>query len=298
MNAAGFAERIAGIGFLDGAQRGEAGGPMECSACPLSARTRPGKAEAAGTVSTAEVADAAPDEDPLSKVGRGRISSFGCSHCGGEGVHPWSKAGGMPRYRYAGCCRPFNPLIGTPSVGLHHRERRNYKAQALIDGEAADKAAKRRKIAYDAAARISPATSISVNLDKSQHLSSIVEAHEASVRVSFKDKGQMQPSSRSIASSARRWRRYRSWPLAKPPRLSNHRRPPAPPRRCQFYAHSGAGHFPPCEIVLRGGLAIIAFARRARVNVPAAPSSQKDQGACTSYNNVNTYGAPRREWVR
>ena len=130
MDAAAFGNWLAGIGLLDAMQRGrafrdlalaEANDPIECSGHAIDAAAPPREPAAASSVVAAKTVGAVPDEGLLSKVGQGRIASFGCPHCGRDDVRPWGKAGGKPRYRCANCRKTFNPLIGTPLAGLHHQ---------------------------------------------------------------------------------------------------------------------------------------------------------------------------------
>ena len=112
MDTAGFATWLGGIGLLDPAQRGEAfrelalaeaDDPIDPSAHAVDAAVLPCEAAVAPSLPVAETDDAAPEEDLLSKVGRGRIARFGCPHCGRDDVRPWGKAGGKPRYRCTSC---------------------------------------------------------------------------------------------------------------------------------------------------------------------------------------------------
>ena len=112
MDTAAFAKWLAGIGLLVSTQRGqafralalaEAIDPIEWSDPPIDDPAPHGAPEAAPSIVAAKTVGAAPDEGLLSKVGRGRIASFGCPHCGRDDVRPWGKAGGKPRYRCANC---------------------------------------------------------------------------------------------------------------------------------------------------------------------------------------------------
>src|SRR5713226_4308806 len=146
------------------------------------------EAEAAPALTVTDPVSAPAGEDLLSKVGRGRIGSFGCPHCGGDDVRPWGKAGGKPRYRCASCRKTFNPLTGTPLSGLHHRDRWHDQAQALINGETVAKAAARCEVAYSTAFRWRHRFLSALTLDKPQRLFGIVEADETFILESFKGK--------------------------------------------------------------------------------------------------------------
>jgi len=153
MDTAAFVTWLGGIGLLDPAQRAEAfrelalaeaDDPIDPSAHPVDAAVLPYyEAAVAPSLPVAEADDAAPEEDLLSKVGRGRIARFGCPHCGRDSVRPWGKACGKPRYRCTSCRKTFNPLTGTPLAGLHHQDRWPDQARALIAGETVAKAAER-----------------------------------------------------------------------------------------------------------------------------------------------------------
>ena len=162
MDRAAFATWLGGIGLLDPAQRAEAfrelalaeaDDPIDPSAHPVDAAVLAYEAAVAPSLPVAETDDAAPEEDLLSKVGRGRIARFGCPHCGRDDVRPWGEAGGKPRHRCTSCRKTFNPLTGTPLAGLHHQDRWPDQAQALIAGETVAKAAERCKVAYTTAFR-------------------------------------------------------------------------------------------------------------------------------------------------
>lgn len=197
MDTTAFAKWLAGIGLLDSTQRGhalrelalaEANDPTEASDHATDDPALAGAAATVPAIVVTRTADAGPDEDLLAKIGHDRIASFGCPHCGGDGVHRWGKAGGKPRYRCTSCRKTFNPLTGTPLAGLHHRERWHDQAQALINGETVAKAAKRCKLAHTTAFRWRHRFLSALNLDKPQRLSGIVEADETFILESFKGK--------------------------------------------------------------------------------------------------------------
>src|SRR5271166_3220230 len=83
MDTAAFATWLGGIGLLDPAQRdeafrelalAEADDPIDPSAHAVDAAVLPCEAAVAPSLPVAETDDAAPEEDLLSKVGRGRIA--------------------------------------------------------------------------------------------------------------------------------------------------------------------------------------------------------------------------------
>ena len=83
MDTAAFATWLGGIGLLDRAQRAEAlrelalveaDDPIDPSAHPVGGSVLPCEAAVAPSLPVAKTDNAAPEEDLLSKVGRGRIA--------------------------------------------------------------------------------------------------------------------------------------------------------------------------------------------------------------------------------
>ena len=266
MDTAAFATWLGGIGLLDPAQRAEAfrelalaeaDDPIDPSAHAADAAVLPCEAAVAPSLPVAETDDAAPEEDLLSKVGRGRIARFGCPHCGRDDVRPWGKAGGKPRYRCTSCRKTFNPLTGTPLAGLHHRDRWPDQAQALIAGETVAKAAERCKVAYTTAFRWRHRFLSALNLDKPLCLSGIVEADETFILESFKGKRRDLPraSRKRGGKAAKRGLSAEQIPSHRRPRSHrrDHRCRPAAARRRQHHGRARAGHHPASGTVLRWG---------------------------------------------
>src|SRR5208282_3876209 len=196
MDTMSFAKWLGGIGLLDATQRArafrelalaEASVPTEHSCDASDGAVPSGEAAVVRSIVAPKTVDAGP-EDLLSKIGRERLASFGCPHCGGDAVHRWGQAGGRPRYRCTNCRKTFNPLTGTPLAGLHQRDRWHDQARALINGETVAKAAGRCKVAYTTAFRWRHRFLSALNLDKPQEVSGIVEADETFIRGSFKGK--------------------------------------------------------------------------------------------------------------
>ena len=86
MDTAAFATWLGVIGLLDRGQRAEAfrelalaeaDDPIDPSADPVGAAVLPSEAAVAPSLPVADTDNAAPEEDLLSKVGRGRIGRFG-----------------------------------------------------------------------------------------------------------------------------------------------------------------------------------------------------------------------------
>ena len=90
-----------------------------------------GEGEATPEIVAPAAVGPSPAPDLLSKVGDGRIANFGCPHCGGYEVGRWGRANGRPRYRCKECRKTFGPLMGTPLVRLHYKDRWINQAHAL-----------------------------------------------------------------------------------------------------------------------------------------------------------------------
>ena len=285
MDTAAFAKWLAGIGLLVSTQRGqafralalaEAIDPIEWSDPPIDDPAPPGAAEAAPSIVVAKTVGAAPDEGLLSKVGRGRIASFGCPHCGRDDVRPWGKAGGKPRYRCANCRKTFNPLTGTPLAGLHHPNRWHDQAQALIHGETVAKAAERCKVAYTTAFRWRHRFLCALNLDKPQRLSGIVEADETFILESFKGQRRDLPRAprKRGGKASKRGLSAEQIPVIVARDRTGATIDAVLPHLDAASITAALGHVMtrPAELCCDGGSAITAFARRARVKFHVLPA--------------------------
>ncbi len=266
MDTAAFATWLGGIGLLDPGQRAEAfrelalaeaADPIDPSAHAVDAAMLPYEAVVAPSLPVAGTDDAAPEEDLLSKVGRGRIARFGCPHCGRDDVRPWGKAGGKPRYRCTSCRKTFNPLTGTPLAGLHHRDRWPDQAQALIAGETVAKAAERCKVAYTTALRWRHRFPVRA---QSRQASAPVRDRRGGRDLHPRIlQGQTPRSAESIAQAGRQGRQAGSVGGADPshrrprPHRRDHRCRPAAARRRQHHGRARAGHHPASGTVLRWG---------------------------------------------
>jgi transposase-like protein len=197
MDEATFDAWLGGVAFLDDRQRGQALMALALAeagedVAGLDPSLDPG-AVTAPLVAPAAAPKAAGSQDAaatsvLSRIGSARMASFGCPHCGGDGARPWGRANGKPRYRCTGCRRTFNPVSGTPLAGLHHPERWEDQAQALINRESIAKAADRCDVDYTTAFRWRHRFLSALNLDKPRQLVGIVEADETFILESFKGK--------------------------------------------------------------------------------------------------------------
>ena len=313
MDTAAFATWLGGIGLLDRAQRAEAfrelalagaDDPIDPSADPVGAAALSFEAAVAPSLPVASTDNAAPEEDLLSKVGRGRIARFGCPHCGGDEIRPWGKAGGKPRYRCTSCRKTFNPLTGTPLAGLHHQDRWPDQARALIAGETVAKAAERCKVAYTTAFRWRHRFLSALNLDKPLCLSGIVEADETFILESFKGKRRDLPrvSRKRGGKAAKRGLSAEQIPVIVARDRTGATIDAVLPRldAASITAALGRVITGPAELCCDGGAAITAFARRARVkfHVLPAPGTPKPEAPDLHINNVNAYHGRLKEWMR
>src|SRR5271157_4330281 len=296
MDTAAFATWLGGIGLLDPAQRAEAfrelalaeaDDPIDPSAHPVDAAVLPYEAAVAPSLPVAETDDAAPEEDLLSKVGRGRIARFGCPHCGRDDVRPWGKAGGKPRYRCTSCRKTFNPLTGTP-----------------LAGETVAKAAERCKVAYTTAFRWRHRFLSALNLDKPPCLSGIVEADETFILESFKGKRRDLPRAprKRGGKAAKRGLSAEQIPVIVARDRTGATIDAVLPRldAASITAALGQVITRPAELCCDGGAAITAFARRAQVkfHVLPAPGTPKPEAPDLHINNVNAYHGRLKEWMR
>src|SRR5271157_6107611 len=282
----------------------EADAPIDPSAHPVDAAVLPYEAAVALSLPVAGMDDAAPEEDLMSKVGRGQIARFGCPHCGRDDVRPWGKAGGKPRYRCTSCRKTFNPLTGTPLAGLHHQDRWPDQAQALIAGETVAKAAERCKVAYTTAFRWRHRFLSALNLDKPPCLSGIVEADETFILESFKGKRRDLPRAprKRGGKAAKRGLSAEQIPVIVARDRTGATIDAVLPRldAASITAALGQVITRPAELCCDGGAAITAFARRAQVkfHVLPAPGTPKPEAPDLHINNVNAYHGRLKEWMR
>jgi transposase-like protein len=306
MDDAAFAKWLAGIALLNPTQRGqsyyslalaELNDPRECPGGTIDAVSPGNEGEAAPHATAGKTVATAPGQPLLSKVGQDRIANFGCPHCGGDGVHRWGNASGKPRYRCTRCRKTFNPLTATPLAGLHHPDRWNDQAAALISGESLARAAKRCDVHPTTAFRWRHRFLAALNLDKPPSLSGLVEADETFILESFKGKRTALPrKSRKRGLSAEQIpvivARDRTGATidAVLPRLD----------AASLTAALGSAITRPAELCCDGGSAITAFARRARIkfHVLPAPGLPKPEAPDFHINNVNAYHGRLKEWMR
>ena len=320
MDNASFADWLAGIGLLNPSQRGrtyhalamaEANGPSASRDTAIDAGSLGDVPEAARrpaiekTVSAAEPAPMKAGVQPLlSKVGQDRIAHFGCPHCGGDGVHRWGSASGKPRYRCMSCRKTFNPVTGTPLAGLHHPERWNDQAAALISGESLALAAKRCDVHPSTAFRWRHRFLAALNLDKPRSLSGLVEADETFILESFKGKRTDLPrkSRKRGGKASKRGLSAEQIPVIVARDRTGATTDAVLPRldAASMIAALGNTIARPAELCCDGGPAITAFARRARIkfHILPAPGLPKPEAPDIHINNVNAYHGRLKEWMR
>ena len=315
-----FAKWLAGIELLNPIQRRRARHALvpsrsddgsECAnriidvALPLDVARAAPRAAAETVVSTAEPAPArAGVRDLLAKVGQDRIANFGCPHCGGDRVHRWGNDSGKPRYRCTHCRKTFNPLTGTPLAGLHHPERWNDQAQALISGESLAKAATRCDVHPTTAFRWRHRFLAALNLDKPASLSGLVEADETFILESFKGKRTDLPRKprKRGGKASKRGLSAEQIPVIVARDRTGATIDAVLPRLDAASMIAALGNIiaRPAELCCDGGSAITAFARRARIKFHAlpAPGLPKPEAPDIHINNVNAYHGRLKEWMR
>lgn len=312
MDEAAFAHWLAAVLSLTRPQRGQALKALALSeagdalGCLDHAISGPSSAEATTTATSllAAAIAAAPGETLPSRIGRGRIASFGCPHCGCDDVRPWGHASGKPRYRCVGCRKTFNPLTGTPLAGLHYPDRWNDQAQALIEGDTIAKAAERCKIDYTTAFRWRHRFLSALNADKPKTLSGLVEADETFILESFKGKrgGLPRKARKRGGKASKRGLSAEQIPVIVARDRTGATLDAVLPRLDAASITAAFGHViaRSAELCCDGGSAITAFARRARIKVHVlpAPGSPKPEAPNLHINNVNAYHGRLKEWLR
>ena len=311
MDEAAFAQWLAGVLSLTRPQRGQAfealalAGAGDALGGSDQAINRAASAEAASALSLLATTTAtAADETLPSRIGRGRIASFGCPHCGCDDVRPWGRASGKPRYRCANCRKTFNPLTGTPLAGLHYPDRWNDQAQALIDGDTIAKAAERCRIDYTTAFRWRHRFLSALNSDKPKTLSGLVEADETFILESFKGKrgGLPRQARKRGGKASKRGLSAEQIPVIVARDRTGATLDAVLPRLDAASITAALGHVitRSAELCCDGGSAITAFARRARIKVHVlpAPGSPRPEAPDLHINNVNAYHGRLKEWLR
>jgi transposase-like protein len=251
-----------------------------------------------------EPANASVEPDLLSKIGRDRLTSFGCPHCGSDDVISWGKAGGRPRYRCTSCRKTFNPLTGTPLAGLHHQDRWNEQAQALMSGDAIVKAAERANVHYTTAFRWRHRFLAALNFDHPQRLTGIVEADETFILESFKGRrsGLPRAARKRGGKSGKRGLSSEQIPIIVARDRTGATTDAVLPHLNAANIKAALGKIidPSAKLCCDGGSAITAFARRSKVkfHVLPAPGIPQPKAPELHINNVNAYHGRLKEWMR
>lgn len=297
MDETAFEAWVSAIGRLDAAQRGRV---FQALALADGSDGVEVAAERPGPVAGSDV----PGDSLMAKIGRERLDSFGCPHCGLRNVRPWGSAGGKPRYRCTDCRKTFNPLTGTPLSGLHYPERWREQAQAMLDGVTIQQAAKRCGVDYTTAFRWRHRFLAALNLDKPQQLSGIVEADETFILESFKGRrGMLGRAPRKRGGKASK----RGMSSEQIPVIVARDRSGATIDAVLSGLDSTSMQAALGNVISRGadfccdgGMGITAFARRARVklHVLPAPGGPKPGEPQFHINNVNAYHSRLKEWMR
>ncbi len=297
VDEAAFAALVAAIDGLDAAQRIRV---FEALALAEAAD----RGAVAGERLLPAAAGDMPGESLMARIGRERLDSFGCPHCGLRNVHRWGSAGGKPRYRCKDCRKTFNPLTGTPLSGLHYPQRWREQAQAMLDGVTIQQAAKRCGIDYSTAFRWRHRFLAALNFDKPQHLSGIVEADETFILESFKGRrGMLGRAPRKRGGKASK----RGMSSEQIPVLVARDRSGATIDAVLRGLDGASMQAALGHVIIRGadfccdgGMGITAFARRARVklHVLPAPGGPKPGAPQFQINNVNAYHSRLKEWMR
>ena len=101
-----------------------------------------------------------------------------CPHCGSQEFIHWGRSHGQSRFRCNACYRTFNPLTGTPLVGLRHRERWLTYVRSLFSGQSVRKSARRCGIHPNTAFRWRHRFLKGPAILKAHHLTGIAEVDE------------------------------------------------------------------------------------------------------------------------
>ena len=237
-------------------------------------------------------------------IAKERFARVGCPHCGSPEVRPWGGARGLPRYRCAECRKTFNPFTGTPVAGLHNKERWLDQARALIEGQSLANAAERCRIDPSTAFRWRHRFLAALNDDKPNSLSGIVEADETFILESFKGRkgGLARPARRRGGKAAKRGLSAEQIPVVVARDRNGATFDAVLPRLDAASLEEALGErIPPStDFCCDGGVAITAFAKRAKLNIHVLPAPGRPEPEEPQFhiNNVNAYHGRLKEWMR
>lgn len=300
MDATAFSAWLAGIGRLSAAQRS-----VVVEELALVSANGPEVSPLKDAVADPAITPSPPAcESLMSQIGQSRLASFGCPHCGGDSVRKWGQANDRPRYRCRDCGKTFNPLTGTPLSGLRYPERWPDQAEALIVGETIAKAAARCGVDYTTAFRWRHRFLAALNQDKPARLSGIVEADETFILESFKGKrsGLPRDPRKRGGKATKRGLSKEQIPIIVARDRSGATIDAVLPHldAKSIKIALGDAISGPAELCCDGGVAIKAFARRAKLlfHVLPAPGGPRPDAPELHINNVNAYHGRLKEWMR
>ena len=151
---------------------------------------------AAGPSRASLAAEEPPPASPGSRVGaasgaelgRQRVDSVVCPHCGARDIARRGQASAFPRYRCKACSRTFDALAKTPLANLRMKNKWAAQTEAPIEGVGTAKAARRCGVRCTTPFRWRHRFLASLAGDKPKTLSGIVEGDETFILESFKGK--------------------------------------------------------------------------------------------------------------
>jgi transposase-like protein len=306
---------LAGIGRLSAAQRGQAlslfaeGAGLHDdrpanSSVAIAAFEPPASAEPEVRGGRAGGSRGRDRLDALGEVGHFKVESEGCPHCAGRNLVSWGRSNAVARYRCKDCGRTFNALTKTPMARLRKKEQWLNHAGAMLEATSVAKAARICEVHYNTAFRWRHRFLGAPSLDKPKSLNGIVEADEMFVLESFKGRRSDLPRPpRKRGGKAK----YPGSYFENIPILVARDREGAtidavlPQTDAASVKAVLDGVVTPANrLVCDGGLALRAFARRAkiRVHVVPAPGKPDPKAPNIHINNVNAYHGRFKEWMR
>ena len=247
---------------------------------------------------------ASGERDIFADIATERQALTGCPHCGAPDVRPWGAARGLPRYRCSECRKTFNPFTGTPVAGLHNKDRWPDQARALIEGESLAKAAERCQVHPSTAFRWRHRFLAALNRDKPGSLTGVVEADGTFILESFKGRrgGLARPARRRGGKAAKRGLSAEQIPVVVARDRSGATFDAVLPRLDAASLEEALGErIPPStDFCCDGGVAITAFAKRAKLNIHVLPAPGRPEPEEPQFhiNNVTAYHGRLKEWMR
>jgi transposase-like protein len=295
MDGGEFLLWLGGIGKLSEAQREQAlawlseGGGVD---------------EAAASSERADAGRGRDRLDGLGEAGHAKVDSQGCPHCAGRNIVSWGRSSALARYRCKDCGRTFNALTKTPMARLRKKDQWLTHAKAMLEGTSVAKAAQMSGVHYSTAFRWRHRFLGAPALDKPKSLTGIVEADETFILESFKGRrsGLARPPRKRGGKAKHPGLFCENIPIL----VARDRRGATidavlPQVDAASIQTAIEGVVTPANrLVCDGGMAIRAFARRAkiRVHVLPAPGKPNPKAPNLHINNVNAYHGRLKEWMR